>query len=465
MDRETKKKLDLFSIVCLIIAVYFSLYSNYSFAIYRDFSVETINENVKEAKQNAKKRNDVDAKNKNRESCGKNFEEGSICAQNGTVLMDACSGEILFEKGDEKIAQMASTTKIMTCVLALENIKDMERFYKVNREAIEVEGTSMGLKKGDFVNMNGLIVGMLLLSGNDAANETAIRVVKELIERGTIKLDEEEKKEMTTKKYIEKFVELMNSKALELGLKNTKFSSPSGLGPEDVLYSDKYKKNETTAKELAILARYAMQNSVFRKVCGSVRSTVEILHEKKGKTKKEKRTYYNSNRLIKKGSGFFYKNATGIKTGFTKEAGRCLVASAKKDGVELIAVVLKDKEDWVDCINMFEYGFSKYEKIDVTKKIPEKDRVEKKKFKVIGLEGTDRYFTVKVEKPIKYSVLKNRLETVEFKTKIRMNPVWFNVKEDEKVGKIEYYMLTKHKKGEQTEKLIGTANLLCESVF
>ena len=353
----------------------------------------------------------------------------------------------------------------MTCVLALENIKDMERFYKVNREAIEVEGTSMGLKKGDFVNMNGLIVGMLLLSGNDAANETAIRVVKELIERGTIKLDEEEKKEMTTKKYIEKFVELMNSKALELGLKNTKFSSPSGLGPEDVLYSDKYKKNETTAKELAILARYAMQNSVFRKVCGSVRSTVEILHEKKGKTKKEKRTYYNSNRLIKKGSGFFYKNATGIKTGFTKEAGRCLVASAKKDGVELIAVVLKDKEDWVDCINMFEYGFSKYEKIDVTKKIPEKDRVEKKKFKVIGLEGTDRYFTVKVEKPIKYSVLKNRLETVEFKTKIRMNPVWFNVKEDEKVGKIEYYMLTKHKKGEQTEKLIGTANLLCESVF
>ena len=97
MDRETKKKLDLFSIVCLIIAVYFSLYSNYSFAIYRDFSVETINENVKEAKQNAKKkRNDVDAKNKNRESCEKNFEEGSICAQNGTVLMDACSGEILF---------------------------------------------------------------------------------------------------------------------------------------------------------------------------------------------------------------------------------------------------------------------------------------------------------------------------------------------------------------------------------
>ena len=118
----------------------------------------------------------------------------------------------------------------------------------------------------------------------------------------------------------------MNNKAEELGLKHTKFSSLLGLGPENILYSKKYNKNETTAKDLAFLASHAYKNKLFRDICRCARKSIDLETKIDDQnTKKEKRWYLNHNKLLREKTGAFYKFAIGIKTGFTKEAGRCLL--------------------------------------------------------------------------------------------------------------------------------------------
>ena len=197
-----------------------------------------------------------------------NNKELGVSAKNGAILIDARTNDVLYALNANLIAPMASTTKIMTAILAIENTKDLDSYFKVNKRAIQEQGSSMGLLEDHLVNMKGLLVGMMLSSGNDAANEIAFRVAKELEKNGKIKpLKDEKTKELKTVKYIEKFVELMNEKALELGLKHTKFSSPSGLGPEDILYSKKFKENKTTAKELGLITSYALKNKLFREIC------------------------------------------------------------------------------------------------------------------------------------------------------------------------------------------------------
>ncbi len=417
------------------------------------------NKNKENEKKNNKKRTEEKKKtnvNKKEEPKTKHVEQNvdgfnincndvEISALNGAVLLDANTNEILFSRGEigeekkHKVAQMASTTKIMTAVMALENYpdEDMDRLYEVNEETIQVEGTSMGLRKGDKISMRSLLYGLLLKSGNDAANEVALRIIQQMVKDEKIEI-ESENEEPTVKEYIAKFVELMNNKAKELGLNDIKFSSPSGLGPEDVLYNKKYKKNETSARDLALLASYALKKNEFKKICSSPKKQVVI--ENENEPNSSKRTYYNHNKLVKEKSGFYYKYACGVKTGFTKEAGRCLVAAAEKNGVLLVAVVLKDKDDWTDCIKLFNYGFSKYEEIDIKKELPEEERIENFKFKDYGLDGKDVFFKVKQEdKKISLNLRKNKKKRGKTERKIIANPLQFNVKEGENIGKVEYY--------------------------
>ena len=403
--------------------------------------------NVEKKKQNKEKKEESKEKHVEKKVDGYNINSGDveISALNGAVLLDVNTNEILFSKGEinedgeHKVAQMASTTKIMTAVIALENYPydDMDTLYEVDEETIQVEGTSMGLREGDRVSMRSLLYGLLLQSGNDAANEIALRVIKKMVENGKLELDEEKEKP-NVKECIAKFVEIMNNKAKELGLNDIKFSSPSGLGPEDVLYDKRYDQNETSARDLALLASYALKKEEFKKVCSSPKKQVVIENENEPTC--PKRTYFNHNKLVKEKSGFYYKYACGVKTGFTKEAGRCLVAAAEKNGVLLVAVVLKDKNDWTDCIRLFNYGFSKYEEVDIKKEIPEKDRIENVKFKDYGLDGKDVFFKVKEEdKKISLNLRKNKKSRGKTERKIIANPVQFNVKKGEEIGKVEYY--------------------------
>ncbi len=231
------------------------------------------------------------------------------------VVIEAETGTVLYSKNMDEQRAMASTTKIMTAILTIE-AGDLDREFTVDSYAIMVEGTSMGLREGDRVSRRDLIYGILLPSGNDAANAAAVSV------SGSVNA----------------FVKKMNAKAATLGLRNTHFVTPSGLDADG---------HYTTAYDLAMLASYAMKNPIFREVVSCQYKEVEFGNPP------YKRTLYNSNKMLKQ-----YDGAIGIKTGFTDNARRCLVSAARRNGVELIAVTLNAPDDWNDHKKMLDYGFT-----------------------------------------------------------------------------------------------------------
>ncbi len=231
------------------------------------------------------------------------------------ILIEADTGTVIYEKNADAQRAMASTTKIMTAILTIE-AGDLDREFTVDSYAIMVEGTSMGLREGDRVSRRDLLYGILLPSGNDAANAAAVSV------GGSIG----------------GFVELMNEKAQQLSLSSTHFVTPSGLDADG---------HYTTARDLAALTAYAMQNEIFREIVCCTSAEVEYGNPP------YMRTLYNSNKMLTR-----YEGAIGVKTGFTDNARRCLVSAAERDGVTLIAVTLNAGDDWNDHTKMLDYGFS-----------------------------------------------------------------------------------------------------------
>ena len=244
-----------------------------------------------------------------------NAVEFSISAKSA-ILINASTNEIVYEKNAYEQRGMASTTKIMTAILAIERA-NLQKTVVARNEEVRIEGTSIGLKAGDKITLETLVCGMLLESGNDAANVTA-RVIG---------------------KSREKFVSLMNQKAKEIGMENTCFKNPSGL-TEDGHFS--------TAFDMALLGSYAIKNKQFRDICSL--STLRVVYG----NPQYQRTFKNHNKLLNSVEGAF-----GIKTGFTKASGRCLVSAAERNGVTLIAVTLSAPDDWNDHKKLFEYGFEK----------------------------------------------------------------------------------------------------------
>lgn len=241
--------------------------------------------------------------------------EPSVSAVSAVVI-EAETGTVLWEQNARERRAMASTTKIMTAILTIE-AGDLDREFTVDPYAIMVEGTSMGLREGDRVSRRDLLYGILLPSGNDAANAAAVSVA------GSISA----------------FVELMNKKAQELGLADTHFVTPSGLDADG---------HYTTACDLAQLTAYAMKNEVFRSIVCCRFAEAEFGNPP------YKRTLYNSNKMLSR-----YDGAIGVKTGFTDNARRCLVSAAERDGVTLIAVTLNAPDDWNDHTKMLDYGFTR----------------------------------------------------------------------------------------------------------
>ena len=239
------------------------------------------------------------------------------------VVIDIDNGRVYYEKNADTVLPMASTTKIMTALVVLESGLDLNEYFTVDSSAIMVEGSSMGLQKGDKVTLRTLCYGMLLSSGNDAANAAAVRV------GGSV----------------EDFCQLMNERAREMGLVNTNFQTPSGLDDEE---------HHTTAKELATIAYYAMKNEDFKNICKCITASVEFGNPP------YKRTLYNHNRLLRT-----YEGTIGVKTGFTKKSGRCLVSAAERNGVGLICVTLNAPNDWNDHTRLYNEGFDTLAKLEL----------------------------------------------------------------------------------------------------
>ncbi len=231
------------------------------------------------------------------------------------VLMCAETGEVLYSENPDKRLSMASTTKMLTSLIALEAAVP-GREITVTAEMADVEGTSMGLQAGDSVSLEELVYGMLLQSGNDAANAAAIVLAGSE----------------------EKFARLMNRRAKEIGMKNSHFVTPSGLD-DDEHYS--------TAYDMALLACECLKNPEFVRICSSKSARITYGNPPYS------RTLTNHNRLLRSIDG-----CIGIKTGFTQKSGRCLVSAVRRNGVTLAAVTLSDPDDWSDHTALFEYGFS-----------------------------------------------------------------------------------------------------------
>ena len=258
------------------------------------------------------------------------------------ILIDAKTGNVLFEKNADKKMYPASTTKIMTAILALEKVAKGEisleqpiTYTKTAEATMEADGSNIALKVGEQMTLGDLIKGLLLASGNDAA-----AIIAEYI-GGTI----------------DDFVVLMNEKAKALGLKGTHFANPHGLHNEE---------NYTTAADMAKIAREAMKNETFR-------SIVECAHIRLAATNiSEERYYINTNNLVSRMRYpyYFYDKATGIKTGSTTEAGYCLVSSAKDGDKEVIAVVFKSDDisnSHTDSKNILQYGLTEFSSIRFAK--------------------------------------------------------------------------------------------------
>lgn len=254
-----------------------------------------------------------------------------------SVLISADTGEIICSENFSEKLPMASTTKIMTTLLCLES-GDLYEEFTVDSDAIRVEGSSMGLTEGDTVTKYALCVGMLLPSGNDAANATAVKLAGSL----------------------EDFAVMMNDKAQELGLSHTYFVTPSGLEGEG---------HGSSAYDMAMLAREALKYPIFREICSSETMAVEF------GAPPFKRWLKNTNKLLS-----MYEGVYGVKTGFTDEAGRCLVSACERDGVDLICVTLNDRDDWNDHMAMYDYGFE----MAKTRDIPIPDGY------TAGLAGSDK---------------------------------------------------------------------------
>lgn len=231
------------------------------------------------------------------------------CADNGEIL---CA-----DNADERLP-MASTTKIMTALLTLEEAQEENRVVTFTEE-MTAEGSSMYLKVGEKVTLYDLAVGMMMQSGNDAANAAALAV------GGSY----------------EGFADMMNAKAEELGMRDTHFVTPSGLDDPE---------HYTTAHDMAVLMAYALRNPLFSEITSQTSMTVDFT------SPSDKRvTYPNHNRLLS-----MYADCIGGKTGYTGTAGRCLVTAARRDGLTLVAVTLDDRDDWDDHMALYDYGFAHY---------------------------------------------------------------------------------------------------------
>lgn len=240
------------------------------------------------------------------------------------VLLDQDTNRVLLSKNKDKPMLIASITKIMTCIIALEN-KNISDFVVVDDSIKESYGSGIYISVGEEITLKDLLYGLMLRSGNDAAIMISTYV------SGSV----------------DSFVDLMNQKAKEIGMKNTVFHNPSGLDNNTI-------GNTSTAYDMALLTSYAMQNKTYR----------EIVKTKKYTAKTNLKTYiwHNKNKLLQ------YDYITGGKTGYTEKAKRTLVSTASKNNLNLVVVTIKDSDDWNTHKSLYEYAFDNYKSYNILNK-------------------------------------------------------------------------------------------------
>ena len=242
------------------------------------------------------------------------------------ILVDADSGAVLFEKDARRRMGEASTTKIMTALVAAETLP-LEHTVKIPPEAVGVEGSSVYLREGEILSIGDLLHALLLASANDAAVALAIACAGS----------------------VEDFAQKMNERAYSLGLSDTNFTNPHGLYDE---------QHYTTAYDLAQISAAALNNEELAEIFAKRKTEIPLGVTKDAPEGEGVRYLQNHNKML-----VLYNGAIGIKTGFTKKSGRCLVSAARRDGLTLIAVTLNAPSDWSDHSALLDYGFEHYRRV------------------------------------------------------------------------------------------------------
>lgn len=315
--------------------------------------------------------------------------EGDTCAR-AAVVMDVKSGRILYSKNMNEKLPMASTTKIMTALVALESGR-LNETVKISRKASMVEGSSIYLKEGEMHPVGDLLYAIMLRSGNDASTAVAEHL------GGTV----------------ENFVAMMNELAQEIGAYNTHFENPHGLDKEG---------HYTTAHDLALITAYALRNPKFAEIVRTKKKTIEGPPDVNWD-----RAMVNKNKML-----WQYEGGDGVKTGYTKKAGRCLVSSATRNGMQLVTVVLNCGPMWEDSTALLEYGFKNYS----YEKLVDKNNV----YKVVEVRnGKEKFVPVKPVEDYYLPLKQNEKESVRLSSTIRSKaeaPLY----KGEKAGSLEIYL-------------------------
>ncbi|MHB1154259.1 MAG: D-alanyl-D-alanine carboxypeptidase family protein [Eubacteriales bacterium] len=303
------------------------------------------------------------------------------------VLIEAENGTVFYSKNSEKVCAMASTTKIMTAVIALE-YADISKTVSVSRDAVGVIGSSVYLQEGEKITLENLLYAMLLESANDAAAAIAIEVAQS----------------------VDAFASLMNLKAAELGLTDTNFTNPHGLYDE---------RHFTSAKSLALIAAYALKNEVFRTIVSTQKRLIPI------DINEGSRLLVNHNKMLK-----IYDGAIGVKTGYTIKSGRCLVSAAERNGLTLIAVTLNAPDDWNDHMIMLNYGFNNYERVVLT--------TDDREDYILPVVGGNTSYVICNTKEVKSVVLKKN--DVNITSSLELKRFYYApIEKDERLGQIIFY--------------------------
>ncbi|MCI9084514.1 MAG: D-alanyl-D-alanine carboxypeptidase [Bacilli bacterium] len=301
----------------------------------------------------------------------------------GTVLMDTDSKRILYAENAHYTQSVASISKIMTAIVAIEN-SNIKKTVTVGDEILKAYGSGIYVQKGEKITLEDLLYGLMLRSGNDAA-----LVIAKNVSGST-----------------EKFVKKMNETAKKIGMNDTTFNNPSGL--------DEEKGNISSAYDMALLMSYAMQNPNFREITKTKVHTV--------KTNKNFYKWHNKNKLLNT-----YKYTTGGKTGFTKKAKRTLVTTASKNGLNLTVVTINDGSDWKDHKSLYEEAFKNYTSYTL---------IEKGNITILG-ENYYKGNTLFIKKDLKYPLSKSEKEAVMLKYKIDKKRNFTN---HTKIGTVNLYI-------------------------
>ena len=335
------------------------------------------------------------------------------------VLIDASSGTILAQKNADKKMYPASLTKIMTAILAIE-LGELTDVITVDDDTpFEIEGSHIALEPGEILTLKDLLYALMLPSANDAASVIAKHYGGSL----------------------ENFVKMMNQKAKELGAYNTNFTNPHGLHDTN---------HYSTAADLALITKYTMENDTFRKIVSTTKYEIQTTNKKD-----EPRYFTTLNKLIYNTSynqiyvdgayiSPYYEYATGAKTGYTPQAGNCLVATAKKDGTELIAVTMKgiSLEMYQDAHNLFNYGFEEYESATLVGK-----NTFIKNIKIPN--GDSKEISLITESDLTALIKKDTLDDI--KSNVYIDDITLPIEKNSVIGKIEYTL---------DNKVIGAVNLI-----